>query len=223
MEAKKRKVQANSFTILSYPLLLVGLVEALIGIYNQIQQPDAALGILVYAHKHFGIALKESWYEKLQRWDQALKAYKSRWQADPSSFEALFGVLRCRHALGEWEELNAVCKDIWPSIDGPVRRVIAPVAASSAWGLQDWPQLAEYSRALPADSADASFFQSLLAVKECLGGDGDGLRVFEDIKKCNTLQPSNATKALQLIDSTREIVDAELTALLSESYSRAYK
>lgn len=177
----------------------------MIGIYNQIQQPDAALGILVYAHKHFGIALKESWYEKLQRWDQALRAYESRWQADPGSFEALFGVLRCRHALGEWEELNGVCRDIWPSIEAPVKKIIAPVAASSAWGLSDWAQLAEYVKALPSGSADASFFKSLLSVKDCI----------------STNYSTN--EALQLIDTTRGLVDTELTALLAESYSRSYK
>jgi FKBP12-rapamycin complex-associated protein len=45
--------------------------EALISINNQLDLPEAAVGILLYAQQNYDIELKESWYEKLQRWDQA--------------------------------------------------------------------------------------------------------------------------------------------------------
>ncbi len=162
----------------------------------------------MFSHRDFGIALKESWYEKLQRWDQALKAYESRWQSNPASFEAMFGILRCRHALGEWEELNSIAGDIWGEAESSVRRAIAPIAAASAWGLHDWKHLEMYLQAMPASAPDSLFFQSILAVvgEKKVGGEG-------------TLQGD----ALRLIDRTRDQVDTELTALLSESYSRAYK
>lgn len=41
----------------------------------QLQQPEAAWGILAYAQKLYHIELKESWYEKLRKWDVALEAY----------------------------------------------------------------------------------------------------------------------------------------------------
>jgi len=44
-------------------------IEALISINNQLQQPEAAIGILLYAQQNHSIELKESWYEKLRRWD----------------------------------------------------------------------------------------------------------------------------------------------------------
>jgi len=52
-------------------------IEALISINNQLQQPEAAVGILVYAQQHHStnIHIKESWYEKLQRWEDALQSY----------------------------------------------------------------------------------------------------------------------------------------------------
>lgn len=51
-------------------------VEALIHINNQLRQPEAAVGILTYAQKHLHMDLKEGWYEKLCRWDEALEAYR---------------------------------------------------------------------------------------------------------------------------------------------------
>ena len=37
------------------------------------------VGILTYAQKHLHMELKEGWYEKLCRWDDALEAYTKRW------------------------------------------------------------------------------------------------------------------------------------------------
>lgn len=176
------------------------LIEALISLNNQVQQPDAALGILIHSNKSHGIVLKESWYEKLQRWDEALKAYEQKWEQDQSSYDAIFGILRCRHALGEWDELNSVAQEIWTDAQDSVRAAIAPLAAASAWGLQDWAHLQQYTTALKPDSADSVFFRSILSIYS------------SDIKQ-----------ARLLIDKTRDVIDTELTALLSESYSRAYR
>lgn len=176
------------------------VIEALISINNQVQQPDAALGILVHANRSHGIVLKESWYEKLQRWDEALSAYEAKWQSDPDSYEAVFGILRCRHALGEWDELNNVAQEIWPNARESIRTAIAPLAAASAWGLQDWPHLEQYVKALKMNSADSIFFKTILAINS-----------------------GEMKHAHVLIDKTRDIIDTELTALLAESYSRAYK
>lgn len=176
------------------------VIEALISINNQVQHPDAALGVLIHANRVHGIVLKESWYEKLQRWDEALKAYEAKWQDDPSSYEAVFGILRCRHALGEWDELNGVAQEIWPKAQESVRSAIAPLAAASAWGLQDWQHLRQYAQALKPDSADSIFFQTIISIHS-----------------------GKMKQARQLIDRTRDVIDTELTALLSESYSRAYK
>ncbi|MCI07170.1 serine/threonine-protein kinase TOR-like, partial [Trifolium medium] len=56
----------------------VSVVEALIHINNQLHQHEAAVGVLTYAQQHLEFQLKESWYEKLQRWDDALKAYTAK-------------------------------------------------------------------------------------------------------------------------------------------------
>jgi phosphatidylinositol kinase/protein kinase (PI-3 family) len=53
-------------------------VEALISLNNHLSQPNAAIGILHYAQTHHNVRLKESWYEKLQNWEEALSAYEAK-------------------------------------------------------------------------------------------------------------------------------------------------
>ena len=53
-------------------------VEAIIAINNQLQLPEAAMGVLVYAQAHLRLEIKEGWYEKLGQWDNALEAYRRK-------------------------------------------------------------------------------------------------------------------------------------------------
>jgi FKBP12-rapamycin complex-associated protein len=55
-----------------------GTCEALISINHQLDLPEAAAGILHYAQNVYHIELKESWYEKLQRWETALQIYEAK-------------------------------------------------------------------------------------------------------------------------------------------------
>ncbi|GAB2218008.1 hypothetical protein Droror1_Dr00001223 [Drosera rotundifolia] len=66
--ARSRNMDANS----------VAVVEDLIHINNQLHLREAAVGILAYTQKHLDVQLKESWYEKLQRWNEALKVYSHK-------------------------------------------------------------------------------------------------------------------------------------------------
>jgi FKBP12-rapamycin complex-associated protein len=106
-------------------------IEALISINNQLQQPEAAIGILLYAQQNHSIELKESWYEKLRRWEgiiisisieknydyinnlsliDALAVYERKQKDDPTSTELMLGRMRCLHALGEWDRLSQLSK-----------------------------------------------------------------------------------------------------------------
>jgi FKBP12-rapamycin complex-associated protein len=53
-------------------------VEAIIAINNQLQLPEAAMGVLVYAQTHLLLEIKEGWYEKLGQWDNALEAHQRK-------------------------------------------------------------------------------------------------------------------------------------------------
>ncbi|ORY05502.1 FAT-domain-containing protein [Neocallimastix californiae] len=173
-------------------------IEALISINNQLQQPDSAIGILTYAQENHDIKLKESWYEKLQRWEDALAAYERKQEEDPLSFEATIGKMRCLHALGEWEALSQLVKEKW-NVFSDKQKIMAPLAAGAAWGLSDYELMEEYIDAMKPDSPDGSFFRAILTVN-------------------SNLFP----QAEQYINKTRDLLDTELTALVGESYNRAY-
>lgn len=174
-------------------------IEALISINNQLQQSDAAIGILKYAQEHHGLQLKETWYEKLQRWDDALHAYNEREKEEPNSTEITMGKMRCLHALGEWETLSMLAREKWDNSSADIKRSIAPLAAAAAWGLRQWERMDTYIAVMKKDSPDKAFFNAILS-----------------------LHNNNFDEASLQINKARDLLATEVTALVSESYNRAY-
>lgn len=174
-------------------------IESLISINNQLQQTDAAIGILKYAQEHRGLQLKETWYEKLQRWDEALAAYNKREAEEPDSLDITMGKMRCYHALGEWEQLSKLAEQKWDSSSNDMKRSIAPLAAAASWGLGQWERMGTYIGAMKSESPDKAFFNAVLS-----------------------LHNNNFTEASRQISKARDLLVTEVTALVSESYNRAY-
>ncbi|KAF1987263.1 phosphatidylinositol 3-kinase tor2 [Aulographum hederae CBS 113979] len=174
-------------------------VEALISINNQLQQYDAAFGILRKAQGYSDVELKETWFEKLFRWDEALASYQKREKEDGETLDTTMGKMRCLHALGEWEILSNLAQDKWIHAPSEYRKNIAPLAAAAAWGLERWELMDNYLSVMKPTSPDKSFFSAALAI-----------------------QYDNYADAHNHIDTARGLLETELTALLSESYDRAY-
>ncbi|KAF2097118.1 FAT-domain-containing protein [Rhizodiscina lignyota] len=174
-------------------------VEALISINNQLQQYDAAFGILRKAQNYHDVELKESWFEKLFRWEEALTSYQKREKEEGETFETTMGKMRCLHALGEWETLSNLAQEKWNHASNEVRKTIAQLAASAAWGLGQWELMDNYLSIMKSSSPDKSFFAAILAIHR---------NQFEDANKH--------------IDKARGLIETELSALLGESYDRAY-
>ena len=80
------------------------VIESLISINNKLQQKEAAAGLLNYVmtHKDDNFKVQERWYEKLNRWDTALKSYEERLEDNANDIELSLGRMRCLEALGEW-------------------------------------------------------------------------------------------------------------------------
>lgn len=174
-------------------------IEDLIGINNHLQQSDSAIGILTQAQQHHDLQLKETWYEKLQRWDDALEAYNRREKEEPASMEVTMGKMRCLHALGEWEQLSKLAQERWTNASQEIRRTVAPLAAAAAWGLNQWERMDTYIGVMKQESPDRSFFQAILNIHR-----------------------GRIEKASEEIVHARDLLATELTALVSESYARAY-
>lgn len=174
-------------------------IESLISINNQLQQSDAAIGILKHAQLHHDLQLKETWYEKLQRWDDALKAYNEREKTEPNNMDITIGKMRCLHALGEWEQLSELARSKWDNSSSDVKRSVAPLAAAAAWGLGQWDRMDSCIRVMKAESPDKAFFNAILS-----------------------LHRNNFDDASVHILKARDLLVTEITALVSESYNRAY-
>ncbi|RKF83441.1 Serine/threonine-protein kinase tor2 [Golovinomyces cichoracearum] len=178
-------------------------VEALIQINNQLQQYDAAIGILRRAQLYKdGITLRETWFEKLERWEEALEFYQKREEDFPDqaqTFDVIMGKMRCLHALGEWEALSALAQDKWHISSLDIKRAVAPLATAAAWGLGQWDLMDDYLGVMKANTPDRSFFGAILA-----------------------LHRNQYREAAMFIKKAREGLDTELSALVSESYNRAY-
>ncbi|RKK58402.1 Serine/threonine-protein kinase tor2 [Fusarium oxysporum] len=182
-----------------------GAVEALIVINNQLQQSDAAIGILRKAQLYKeGIQLRETWFEKLERWEEALAFYNKREEEVPEDqaipVDIVMGKMRCLHALGEWEALASLTGSTWANSTPEVQRMIAPLATAAAWGLNKWDSMDNYLSSLKRYSPDRSFFGAILA-----------------------LHRNQFREAIACVQQAREGLDTELSALVSESYNRAYQ
>ncbi|KAI5860910.1 FAT-domain-containing protein [Durotheca rogersii] len=180
-------------------------VEALIVINNQLQQYDAAIGILRKAQFYKdGIQLRETWFEKLERWEEALQFYNKREAEIPPDqappIDIVMGKMRCLHALGEWDALASLTSNTWANSAPEIQRRIAPLATAAAWGLGKWDSMDNYLQSMKRLSPDRSFFGAILA-----------------------LHRNQFREAAACIQQTREGLDTELSALVSESYNRAYQ
>ncbi|KAJ3319429.1 phosphatidylinositol kinase- protein kinase tor1 [Boothiomyces sp. JEL0866] len=164
-----------------------GNIEPLLSIYNQLDQHDSAIGLM--SNHQF----QESWYEKLQRWEDGLKEYEKK-----SDTESVFGRMRCLHQLGEWDTLYQLVQDKWGEYDPSTKRKMASFAAAAAWGKGEWSNMNEYIQMMKK-SPDSSFFNAI-----------------------NQIHLKDYHLAQIYINQTRELLDTELKALLSESYNRAY-
>ncbi|CAG8552522.1 7121_t:CDS:10 [Diversispora eburnea] len=177
-------------------------IEKLIQINNQLQLPDAAIGILTHAQQTPGLQdlqLKENWYEKLTRWEDALIAYEKRRQNEPSDFEATLGVMRCLHSLGDMDGLSELVQEKWQDATPDQRKAMSTYAAAGAWSLGKWNLMEDYIPTIKSESPDRSFYQAVLY-----------------------LHKNQYSEAVRHIDKTRDLLDTELTALVGESYNRAY-
>ncbi|GAB2247138.1 hypothetical protein Droror1_Dr00007020 [Drosera rotundifolia] len=189
----------------------VAVVEALIHINNQLHQHEAAVGILSYAQEHLDVQLKESWYEKLQRWDDALKAYSQKALQAPNPhvlLEATLGRMKCLAALARWEELNNLCKEYWTPAEPAARLEMAPMAASAAWNMGEWDQMAEYVSRL--DDGDETKLHVLR--NNSNGGDGSSNGTF--FRAVLLVRRGKYDEARKYVERARRSLATELAALV---------
>ncbi|CAM9623049.1 unnamed protein product [Chrysoparadoxa australica] len=180
-------------------------IENLISLNRKLGQPEAALGILICAQENLeSVIVKESWLAKLGRWEEALQLYKDKVKAQPGNIAACIGTMKCMDALGEWEGLVEFCRASWdaltqPGVDEKAHKKAATMAARASWSLGRWDDFDMYAQEVEEDFVEGTYFRAVLAIHK------------EDYEK-----------GAHYIDLTRRLLDNTFTALVAESYKRAY-
>ncbi|KRZ41765.1 Target of rapamycin, partial [Trichinella pseudospiralis] len=177
------------------------VLESLISINNMLQLRESSIGIVEIVRKR-GIKVKdtERWYEKLNDWDKALEAYEAKQNQFPDDMELTLGRMRCLEALGNWSKVNEIIEKKWHSSTVEYKEKMAHIATCSAWGLGKWEAMQDYIAEISQSTVEGCFYRAVLAVHH-----------------------QNFCEAQFRIDQARDLLDNELTAMLSESYSRAYE
>ena len=206
-------------------------VEALIIVNNELGLRDAASGVLQYVKLNFKhITIKPFWLEKLKRWQEAKESYiqeNMKWQESypehcPAQHDewmnSELGLLRCLHALGDYEDLTKRALEMKAYVDRIEGQVevhdnwmseVTRLGASAAWTLGQWENMGDFLQAngpYVRDSNElqlannSTFFQAVLSIHN-----------------------ADYYTALTLVSETREAVASSISSLLSQSYSQAYK
>lgn len=139
------------------------------------------------------------WYEKLHDWKQALELYNKKLEEKPQDSESKLGVMRCLEAMGEWRKLYNTTADQWDTMGEEIKKKSAKIAAAASWGLQEWDSMKKFVDIIPEESQEGAFYRAILAIHDNQWPD-----------------------SRHYIDSARNLLDVELSAVVGESYQRAY-
>lgn len=188
--------------------------ESLININKKLDQYDAASGLLKVvkqiAIRHPELkeiyTVQEGWLAKLGHWEEALTLYDAKLDQNPHDSRAIAGKLKCLDALGRWEEAIRLCEDNLDNLrveselnNSNANIKAAVIGARAAWSLNQWSTMESFVSQLPNDNIDSSFMKAVLAVHQ-----------------------ERYDESATFIDHTRKQLDSSMTALLTESYGRAY-
>ena len=188
---------------------------------------------------------KESWLAKLGSWTEALAVYEQKLGVNPQDFEAILGCMRCLDASGEWRGVLELAEKSWPALSGssipnlnearPDAQTLTTAAhvsarsqkkalrlcAKSAWRLGRWDDLEKFAVELNSSSSLAATTPvPVSAARENAFPrvDFDG-SFFSAVMHIHRKEWALAAAA---IDNARKAMDGRFTALMAESYNRAY-
>ena len=183
---------------------------------------------------------KERWLAKLGSWTDALEVYEEKLMRNPNDFDATLGCMRCLSSSGEWIRVLELGEENWSAISSTPTNLAsvsqATIAASreqkkalrmcaeASWRLGRWNDLDKYSSELVHGQRNA-MFGSLRTPASNRPADGNLPRVdFEGAFFSAVLHVHREEwqMAAEAIDASRKAMDGRFTALMAESYNRAY-
>lgn len=172
-------------------------------------------------------AKEELWLARLGSWTDALAVYEDKLNRNPNDSEAILGCMRCLGAVGEWKKVLDLAHDNWDIMSGVLksgdannpdltgarsRRKALRICAQSAWRLGQWDKLEKFATQLVGGQNQSQNPSTYTSV------DFDGA-FYSAVLHVHRREWDPAAEA---IDGARKAMDSRLTALMAESYSRAY-
>ena len=180
-------------------------------------------------------AKQELWLAKLGSWAEALAVYERKLERDRNNFEAVLGCMRCLDASGEWRKVLELGEQNWEALSGRAgdkrgdewasprgQRKAMRMCAHAAWRLGKWEDLERFASELVKGGNEIS---AGLSGTSMLVADTTKTQVEFDgafYSAVSFIHGRQWAKAADAIDAARKAMDGRLTALLAESYNRAY-
>lgn len=173
-------------------------------------------------------AKEELWLARLGSWTDALAVYENKLNRNPDNPDAILGCMRCLGAVGEWRKVLDLAHENWDIMSGSFSKVgdgtgpdhtnprskrkALRICAQSAWRLGQWDNLEKFATQLVGSPNQAQNLPNHSSV------DFDGA-FYSAVLHVHRKEWGPAAEA---IDCARKAMDSRLTALMAESYSRAY-
>jgi serine/threonine-protein kinase mTOR len=187
--------------------------EKSIYLCNLLGLRESAEGMLKYIQHNFSFLtgkppselprmMDAQLFEKLQWWSQSLRAYEKGLQSEPNKFSNMAGLMRSLDNLGDYGRLLESWKLFSPRIARKEASELAPYGAHAAWLLRRWDDMEAITAYMTDDGyvgTTAVFYRAVLATHK---------RQFHS--------------AVPIIQNCRKRLDSTLSALVAESYDRAY-
>jgi FKBP12-rapamycin complex-associated protein len=180
---------------------------------------------------------EESWLVKLGSWADALQVYERRLFENPRDFDAVLGCMKCLDATGEWKQVLDIAEKSWVALIGDktvqetttaaeprTQAKALKLCAQAAWRLKQWEDLEKFASQLVGANSPTIATATTTTKSASLANsiiprvDFDGA-FFSAVLHIHRKEWALAARA---IDVSRKAMDSRFTALMAESYSRAY-
>lgn len=175
------------------------IIDALADVCSQLQLEDASVGILEHGERVHGTKLRQGWDVNVQRPESLMKFAEAEVKTVLDE-EAIYGLLKCKYALEDWQEIHSIANERWPDFSSSLKILTAPIVATSSWMLCKWSDIDHYAKFISPDSTEKGFFKVIAKIHK---GDWN--------------------VALKCIDSARDSLIVESLSSFHESDSRTYE
>ncbi|KAG8346923.1 putative phosphatidylinositol 3 kinase [Trypanosoma vivax] len=192
---------------------LLQLCERSIYFCNLLGQRESAYGVLLFIQQNFSFLTGEDdselpkmmgaqLFDKLQWWSRSKSAYEARLQVEPSKVSNMMGLLKALDALGAYRYELDKWWEFSKKLGKKEAAELAPMGAHAAWILREWDDMEKIASMMPDEGyigTTALFYKSVIATRKGHFRESERLRSL-----CFRL------------------IDYRLSALVAESYDRAY-